>query len=351
MSHTYDNEGSYIVTLTVTDADGLTDTASVVVNVGADNTPPTACFTVTPTEGSVGITEFTFDASCSSDPDGTITNYEWDFENDGIFDVSGPTKITVTHTYTNKPLSGSVNFIVKLRVTDSGQEGLPPSKAETTKTINVVNNPPVVNIIAQPTSGAIPLEVNFGADVTDADGHNIDSYTWNFGDGTPVQSGKNVSHTFNSEGSFTVTLTAIDEYGASASNSVTINVLQSRAITALRAYDVIVGSATEIFVNCSNASDTVELEVLKQNEQTGTFEPVAGGSSIVACGSTTNYTPTEAGVYKVIASIVGCGTRECVRATLFQAKQKMLGVKTPEISPALALGIVLVIVAIIRVKK
>lgn len=68
---------------------------------------PTGFYTVGSTENSTIVS---FNASASSDPDGSITSYEWDFTADGTYDATGP---TVTHRY---PSSG--NFDVKLRVTD-----------------------------------------------------------------------------------------------------------------------------------------------------------------------------------------------------------------------------------------
>ncbi|MBI1797465.1 MAG: carboxypeptidase regulatory-like domain-containing protein [Candidatus Eisenbacteria bacterium] len=49
-----------------------------------------------------------------TDDDGTIVRYEWDFENDGIFDYSSPTSATTSHTY-----SGPGTYTAKLRVTDN----------------------------------------------------------------------------------------------------------------------------------------------------------------------------------------------------------------------------------------
>lgn len=50
--------------------------------------PPTACFTRTPTTGTQNTT-FTFNASCSSDPDGYIANYTWDFGDGDVDTESG----------------------------------------------------------------------------------------------------------------------------------------------------------------------------------------------------------------------------------------------------------------------
>jgi PKD repeat protein len=55
--------------------------------------PPTACFTASPTSGSASL-EVTYNASCSSDPNGSIVSYSWDFD-DGTTD----TGVSGTHWY------------------------------------------------------------------------------------------------------------------------------------------------------------------------------------------------------------------------------------------------------------
>jgi hypothetical protein len=49
------------------------------------------------------------------DPDGSIVRYEWDFENDGVFDSSSLTDGNTSHTY-----PGPGTYMAKLRVTDNG---------------------------------------------------------------------------------------------------------------------------------------------------------------------------------------------------------------------------------------
>jgi PKD repeat protein len=71
---------------------------------------PEAAFTTSLLTAPVG-TAVDFDASSSSDPDGTIVLYEWDFDGNGIYDA---TDVTTSHTYL---VPGE--FIAGLRVTDN----------------------------------------------------------------------------------------------------------------------------------------------------------------------------------------------------------------------------------------
>jgi PKD repeat protein len=85
------------------------------------------------------------------------------------------------------------------------------------------NTPPVAHSTASTQQGPAPLLVNFdGTASFDLDG-NIVSHTWNFGDGA-TGTGATVSHTYTIPGTYTATLTVIDNLGAIASSSLQIQV-------------------------------------------------------------------------------------------------------------------------------
>ncbi len=102
--------GNFTATLTVTDAGGLTAQATRTISVvPTSNQTPHASFTVSPAIGIVPV-EATLDGSASTDADGTITSYEWDFG-----DGTTGTGAIVTHTF-----DGAGPFVVSLKVTDNG---------------------------------------------------------------------------------------------------------------------------------------------------------------------------------------------------------------------------------------
>jgi parallel beta-helix repeat protein len=59
--------------------------------------------------------EITFDASDSSDSDGNLVGYRWDWTNDGVYDTSWLVAATTSHAY-----SGAGTYTVKLQAKDNG---------------------------------------------------------------------------------------------------------------------------------------------------------------------------------------------------------------------------------------
>jgi PKD repeat protein len=103
-SHTYATGGTYVVAVTVTDDRGGTATTSTSVTVAAaPNEAPTAAFT----SATQDLTA-SFDGTGSTDPDGTVVAYSWDFGDDST--GTGP---TVNHTFAT-----AGTYTVTLTVTD-----------------------------------------------------------------------------------------------------------------------------------------------------------------------------------------------------------------------------------------
>ncbi len=168
--HLYDSAGTYDATLRVTDSDGFTTTETVQITVGQST--PAAKAKAAPVRGNASLTVNFFDTS--SDPDGTISRYEWDFEGDGSYDYDSSDSGSTTHTYT-----APGTYRATLRVTDDDN-----LKDSDSVTIEVsAEGTPSVFLYTTPQEGVNPLEVEFYGHGSDPDG-TITLYEWDFeGDG------------------------------------------------------------------------------------------------------------------------------------------------------------------------
>jgi len=147
------------------------------------------------TDGSI-----TFDGSSSSDSDGSIAKYSWNFG-----DGTNGTGKTVTHSY-NK----IGNYTVTLTVTDNN------GSTSSDKTYAVItekpNYPPNADFSYSPLNPTIDDTMQFTDLSTDSDGA-IVSYFWNFSDGTN-STDKNPKHKYSKSGAYTITLKITDDDNA-----------------------------------------------------------------------------------------------------------------------------------------
>jgi parallel beta-helix repeat protein len=146
----------------------------------------------------------TFNGSGSSDTDGTITGYRWDFTNDGTYDTGWNASATTTHSY---PAVGT--YTVKLQVKDD----LGASDIDTaTVTVSTEGGAVPTAEANGPYSGYVNYSVAFtsSGSIGGSEG-TIVSWYWTFGDGT-VSSQQNPTHTYTSSGMYTVTLKVANNY-------------------------------------------------------------------------------------------------------------------------------------------
>ncbi len=165
------------------------------------NQEPTASFT-----SSCDLLACSFDGTASSDSDGTIASYDWDF-GDGN---------TATGSTTDYNYAADGTYTVTLTVKDD--EGATGISTETV-TVSTSNQAPTSAF----TFVATELSVVFSDSSSDTDG-TVDSWSWDFGDGN-TSSSQNPTHNYASEGTYTVSLTVTDDDGAtnSSNQSVTVN--------------------------------------------------------------------------------------------------------------------------------
>jgi parallel beta-helix repeat protein len=212
--HLYTAGGTFTVTVTVTDSAGLSSQATrqVSVSVGS-HSPPGAALSVTPDTGPIDLA-VTADASASTDDDGfsPIASYRFDF-GDGSPAVGPQASATAAHTYT-----APGTYTLAVTVTDTA--GLSDTE---TRLVTVRDDPPAAALTVTPNAGMEPLWVRADASAsTDADATPIESYRFDFGDGSPAvgpQAGPTAGHTYAVAGTYTVTVTVTDTAGLTGTHT------------------------------------------------------------------------------------------------------------------------------------
>ena len=205
-THTYTTRGQFKVTLTATDAGGLTGSASQTVTV-SKNQVPTCTLSVTPNSGPAPLTVSAVGACTDTDGDTLTTSLSWGDGNttDGS---------TGTHTYNN-----SGNFTVTITAADpAGNQG------NASQAVSVASTTPACTVQVSPSSGNAPLAVTVAASCSDA-GNDLGTITTDFGDGFYL-TGSSSQHTYVSGGTYTVTVIARDKAGNTsqpASKTVTVS--------------------------------------------------------------------------------------------------------------------------------
>jgi PKD repeat protein len=238
-STTYDYE------LVAQNSDGTTDGYTYSFTTGTQSTTaPVAAFTSSPAAATPG-SSVSFSASGSTDSGASIEDYSWDFGDGTTADSHGTP--TDTHSYTK---AGTYN--VTLIVTNSNGE------SETiTQTVTVDSAPTAsFNVPAQPTPGTATA-FNAGGS-TDSVG-TITDYSWNFGDGSPVDDAGNAAtatHSYATRGHYTVTLTVTNDAGQTATFHQTITVDDPPTVTISPTVAVTTPGSTVSFNGTATAPDS-----------------------------------------------------------------------------------------------
>lgn len=217
VSHAFNSEGNFEVVLKVTDDTGEEGETRKMITVGEPQSAPKAVITTAPEsiEGALsGSVPFSvaFDASGSTDTDGNIIEYQWDFNDDGKADSFGS---KVNHSFDQEG-----DYTVTLTVNDADGNS-------TSETVNVtVTAQGVVAVLnADKVDGSAPLTVSFDASSSTYQTGAITSYRWDFGDGTPANLGvAKITHKYSSVGSYTATVTVIGSDNKTSSASIIITV-------------------------------------------------------------------------------------------------------------------------------
>ena len=266
--HTYATDGTYTVKLTVTDDRGAKDTVSHQVVVKS-NAKPVAAFTSACTELVCG-----FDASTSSDADGTVASYAWSFGDGSTGSGAKP-----SHTY------AAGTFNVRLTVTDD--QGATDTVTHPV-TVAAANTSPVASFTATTTG----LSATFDSSASSDPDGTIASRAWTFGDGATAST-VSPAHTYPAAGSYDVTLTVTDNQGGT--NQITKTV----TVTAAANQKPVAGLATSV------SGLTLSVDGSSSSDADGSIAAYGWnyGDGATGTGRTDSHAYAAAGTYTVTLTV------------------------------------------------
>jgi PKD repeat protein len=325
VTHTYNNPGTYNVTLTIRDTNGAQDSVTQQVNVAAPTAthtwtpvPPTATFTVIPPTSTFTaipatvmpqpVASFdvrtddgrTFTFTDTSQPADTILTWSWDVFNDGTVD-------SVERTF-NYTFNENGSFPVSLTVTNAA------GQSTATQFINVSGvatatftaEPPTATFTPEPpTLTPLPAQPVASFDVQTTDNRTftfadtsqpadtILTWAWDvFNDGTVDSVERTFNYTFNENGSFPVSLTVTNAAGQSSATQF-INV---SGVPASLTADFTVESADGVTFNFTDISTPAEAVARREWD-------FNGDGQVDSLDQTATYTYTANGVYDVTLTV------------------------------------------------
>ncbi|MGC8725115.1 MAG: PKD domain-containing protein [Thermoplasmata archaeon] len=146
-------------------------------------------------------------------------------------------------------------------------------------------------IIAKPTSGNVPLNVSFSAQVSG--GNAPYTYTWSFGDGNSG-TGVSVSHVYNQIGNYTVTLKVSDSSGNTATSNTVIKVIPNSV-------------ALNVSINATPMSGNAPLNVSFMSTVRGGNAPYSYswsfGDGAQGTTANVNHIFTNSGTYNTVLTV------------------------------------------------
>ncbi|NLV26376.1 MAG: PKD domain-containing protein [Methanomicrobiales archaeon] len=193
--HIYDKPGEYTVTLTAVNAFGMsTEIREKYIRVFEKPVPLKASFMGEPTSGKEPLTVQFTDLSA-----GNPETWMWNFGDEGTSTERNP-----VHVYQK---AGTYTVFLTVTRGDDRSSEIRYNYI----TVLPAGKPPVPDFVASPTTGHLPLDVQF----TDLSTDKPTAWRWDFGDGTS-SSEQHPLHRYMTVGTYTVCLEASNEYGSAA---------------------------------------------------------------------------------------------------------------------------------------
>lgn len=242
LTYTLGFNARILISLTVTDNDGNSTTDSTFVSLlQTPNSAPVADAGA-PVSG-VANQMVQFNGLGSSDPEGSVLAYSWNFGDNSSGAGSLP-----SHSYAR---CGTYN--VTLTVTDD--VGLTGSASTTATIASTGVTPPIANAGGDANNhydatvgGNLQFDATLSAD-PDCD---IVSYSWDFGDNSNGL-GSTPVHSYSSAGDYVVSLTVTDNDGLTDTTTATVTVIDTGPLNGMALYDTHCGACHGFGANSTKA--------------------------------------------------------------------------------------------------
>jgi gliding motility-associated-like protein len=300
--HNYANPGTYTVTLTISNG-SVTDT-EVKTNFITVFRNPTANYIITIDTICSGTSVNFQDNSIPGD--GSITQHEWDF-NDGTPSVTG---LSVVNHIFNNTFSQLIAYVPILLITDAnGCNSIFSSDS-------IFVHPLATASFGIGTNSSCALPANFFF-TNSSTGPSI--YNWNFGDpgsSSNTSTQATPSHTFNTAGSYLVTLTN-GAIGCEATDTMTLNITPPNA--SFTAQDTVCRRDTVFFSNTSTPSNA-------------SFQWNFGDGSPVSFQSNPAHRYLNAGTYLVKLKVTSGACTDSMMMTIFVPALPSVGFSSPDVT-------------------
>ena len=219
-THSYSLPFVYVIRLTVSDGE-LNDTDIAVIIVGGgggQNQPPTADI-ASPSNGDRydAFETIIFDGSTSSDPEDDPLTYTWDFGDD-----NSSNDVTTSHEYGDTGI-----YFVTLTVND----GMYNDSIRIM--INIDNMPPIADAGGDQQAFAGEDVIFDGSNSTDPDPTGrLVNWTWDLDNGD-MGYGEVFTYVYKQKGSYSVTLTVLDNDNASGSDTIQALIFNAKPVASL----------------------------------------------------------------------------------------------------------------------
>jgi len=207
--------GTHVIYFKVKDNDGdwsSERTATLIINLTENRAPTAYIDSITPNPAKVGETVYFIGHGTDN---GEITEWKWISSIDGV--------ISSDESFDSSNLSTDTHAIY-FQVRDNDNKW--SKQATETLTINdgSYNHLPVANA-GGPYSCYANMEIDIDGSDSYDDGSIVD-YLWDFGDGT-IGTGESPTHIYTASGNYSITLTVLDEYGDTSTDSTYVVIAQS----------------------------------------------------------------------------------------------------------------------------